>query len=154
MKRGNTHQGFTLLEILVVVVLLGILSSIAIVTFGDPGREAKNAAFVTSLRQFYRAIQIVRVANGGEYPPDRTPSQLPAGAEKYIRASDWAAITPIGGRWDWDYLQFGVTAGISVYRPDSTVEEMREIDSMLDDGNLSTGRFRARTAGYIYIMEE
>jgi hypothetical protein len=30
---------------------------------------------------------------------------------------------------------------------------MREIDQRIDDGDLSTGNFRARSQGYIYILE-
>ena len=68
---------------------------------------------------------------------------------------NWAETTSLGGYWDWDYnqLQFGCRAGISVYTPQWTDEQMREIDARIDDGNLSTGSFRKRSGGYIWAVE-
>ena len=66
----------------------------------------------------------------------------------------WVDKTPIGGQWDWDNGQFGSKAGVSVYMPPVTDEEMREVDALIDDGNLSTGSFQKRTGGFIYIMEK
>ena len=43
-------------------------------------------------------------------------------------AAKWTAATSVGGQWDWDYQQFGFTAGISVYRPTAGVAVAR-IDS-------------------------
>ena len=55
--------------------------------------------------------------------------------------------------WDWDYKQFGFTAGISVYRPTVSVTQMQEIDKMINDGDLNAGIFRSRTNDYIYVMQ-
>jgi len=71
----------------------------------------------------------------------------------YLAKMAWFERTPIGGQWDWDNGQFGFKAGVSVYQPDRTPQEMREIDAMIDDGDLATGGFRSRTDGYISIIE-
>jgi hypothetical protein len=91
---------------------------------------------------------------GGEWPADRTPGEYPPEMAGKIDPQEWARATPIGGRWDWDRDQFGVVAGVSVYRPDRPPAQMIEIDRMIDDGNLMSGAFRQRTDGYVYILVE
>ena len=41
-----------------------------------------------------------------------------------------------------------------MYRPNMTDAQMAEIDLMIDDGDLSTGCFRKRGDGFIYIIEQ
>ena len=154
MRQGNINHGFTLVEVLIVVVLLGILSSIAIVAFAGTTMDAKCTAYATNLKQFSRILQIVRIRNGGQYPPDQYPSEIPIGVERYINAADWTGETPLGGRWDWEYGVFGITAGISVVNPDATDADMTIVDSIVDNGNLSSGQFRKISGRYIYVMQE
>ena len=46
-------------------------------------------------------------------------------------------------------------AGISIFEATAPEEELRILDSILDDGNLSQGRFRQTPYGrYTYIMNE
>ena len=71
--------------------------------------------------------------------------------QSFLSACDQEVVNP----HDWDFLQyqFGGRAGVSVYQPQWTDADMAEIDSKLDDGSLSTGCFRKRTDGYIYIIQ-
>jgi hypothetical protein len=70
-----------------------------------------------------------------------------------LSAVHWTEPTPIGGQWDWDFLQYGAIAGVSVFMPDLTEAQMARIDARIDDGDLTTGIFRRRSSGYIYVME-
>nr|MBA3272870.1 hypothetical protein [Chthoniobacterales bacterium] len=90
------------------------------------------------------------------YPVDVGRGVIPAEMVNYFgKASDWTGSTPIGGEWNWNFNVFGVAAAIGVVDPTASDEQMQEIDSECDDGNLTTGRFRKRTAGrYVYIVEE
>ena len=148
MKR----RGFTLVEIMIVVAIISLLAMLAVPSFMKSRRQVQTNNFVSDLRVAVDAFMLYNLEHG-VYPPDRTPSVIPPGMAEYLRGMKWAEPTPIGGQWDWDYQQFGHIAGVSVYRPDRTPSEMREIDARIDDGNLSTGQFRSRTAGYIYIIE-
>lgn len=153
MRQENTNRGFTLVEVLIVVILLGILSSIAIVAFADTAMEAKCTAYATNLTQFSRVLEIVRIRNGGQFPADQYPGQVPVGAEQYINTADWTGETPLGGRWDWEYDVFGITAGISVVNPDATDADMTIVDSIIDNGRLGSGRFRKISTRYIYVLD-
>jgi hypothetical protein len=73
----------------------------------------------------------------------------------YLDRFPWEDDTSIGGQWDWDYqqYQYGCSAGVSVFQPSRTDDEMLEIDRSIDDGNLYAGAFRKRSGGYIYVIE-
>lgn len=144
--------GFTLVEIMIVVAIIALLTVVAIPWFQRYRRDTLNSRFANDLRIACHAIRHYNIKTS-QYPPDRTPRQVPQGMAGYLAGMEWSARTPIGGWWDWDYRQFGCTAGVSVYRPDRTDEEMAEIDRLTDDGDLATGDFRKRNQGYIFIIE-
>ena len=137
---------------MVVVVIIGLLAALAIPAINIVKRQSQNNRFISDLRTFSQGFETYALKNGG-WPPDGTPGQLPAGMSGEIKDSAWAAVSTVGGQWDWDYQQFGVTAGISIYMPTASVAQMTEIDRRIDDGDLSTGNFRARSQGYIWILQ-
>jgi type IV pilus assembly protein PilA len=145
-------SGFTLVEIMVGVVIIGLLAAIALPAMSRVQRNAQNALVVSDLRTFAQGFETFALKNG-YWPPDGTPRVLPTGMSGEIKDTAWAADTAVGGQWDWDFQQFGITAGISIYEPTVSVAQMREIDQRIDDGDLSTGNFRARSQGYIYILQ-
>jgi len=57
MKKRN---GFTLVEILIVVVILGILAAIVIPQFSDASEEAKMSALVSDLQTVRSQIQLYK----------------------------------------------------------------------------------------------
>ncbi len=65
MKRMK--KAFTLIEILIVVVLLGILAAIVIPQFSDASDEAKIAAQDSDMHTLRGQIQLYRAKTGG-YP--------------------------------------------------------------------------------------
>jgi prepilin-type N-terminal cleavage/methylation domain-containing protein len=151
-RRRCAPRAFTIVEILIVVVLLGIIALITIPHFLTAQEDTTAAAFVSNLHHAAQAFRRYR-ADYGEYPDDRGPAELPPGMDEYLRAMSWDRPTTIGGHWEWDYLQYGYTAGVSVHQPDRTDAHMSKIDKMVDDGDLTTGAFRKRVNGYIYVIE-
>jgi prepilin-type N-terminal cleavage/methylation domain-containing protein len=147
------QAGFTLAEIMIVVAIIGLLAAIALPNFTKARKTATHNQFIAELRVAYDAFAMYSIEHG-RYPPDTTPSQIPAGMRPYLSRMHWTDKTPIGGQWDWDNGQFGSKAGVSVYKPSVPDEEMREIDALIDDGDLSTGAFQKRADGFIYVMEK
>ena len=137
---------------MIVVVIIGLLAALAIPAMTRVQRNAQVARFVSDLRTFSQAFEAHASANGG-WPPDGVPGSFPAGMTGDLKTAAWGGETSLGGRWDWDYQQFGVTAGISIHRPTATVELLTEVDRKIDDGDLTTGNFRERSNGYIYVLE-
>jgi len=147
-----SSRGFTLIEILMVIAIIGILATIAIPHYIDYKLRAKAASLTTEVKAAAQAFRTYKMENN-TYPADRTPGVTPPEISSLI--GNFFSMTPsIGGQWDWDYQQFGITAGISVYNPPLSIEELQKIDKLIDDNNLFTGAFRQRTSGYIYVIEE
>ena len=81
------------------------------------------------------------------YPADVNRGVVPGEMAQYFGPTfDFTARTPIGGNWDWDYQQFGFTAGVSVVGSGVSDARMQEVDARIDDGDLKTGGFQNTAA--------
>ena len=69
-RNGNwrAHKGFTLVEILIVVVILGILAAIVIPQFTNASQEASASSLNSQLQTIRSQIELFRVKNNGALP--------------------------------------------------------------------------------------
>ena len=151
------HRAFTLIEILIVVVIIGILAAAVLPRFKDVTGEARRMAFINSAKIFVSAAKRYQL-DYGVYP-DAQPGVLPDGFGDYIQSSKWEGATPIGGNWDSSVKVGGVTAALGVRYPggdpDHNPATMLLIDEIVDDGDLTTGAFRTFGARrYFFIIEQ
>ena len=144
-------RGFTLVEIMVVVVIIGLLAALAVPAFKRVRQASINSRFINDLRIIRGAAETYATEQGA-WPPDG-PSNVPPELLAYLKSS-FDPVSPIGGVWDWDNNVYGVRAGISVDGPNISTVQLTEIDAKIDDGDLSTGHFRTRSGGVIYILED
>ncbi len=146
------RNGFTLVELMIVVAIIGMLTVLAVPSFVRARREVQTNIFISEIKMAVAAFTQYSIEHNA-YPPDTTPRVIPPGMAPYLEKMRWTERTSIGGYWDWDYEQFGFKAGVSVYLPGRSAAEMEKIDARIDDGDLNTGNFRRRNQGYIYIIE-
>ena len=66
-RAGSREQGFTLAELLVVVVILGILAAVVVFAVGNSTDNAKSSACDAERSTLETAIEAYR-AQTGEYP--------------------------------------------------------------------------------------
>jgi prepilin-type N-terminal cleavage/methylation domain-containing protein len=153
----HTSRGFTLVEIMTVVVIIGMLAALAIPAFQKVRRRAQNSATVNGFRVFSQAFEQYMSENG-QWPPNVRPGQLPAALSDgaSIRVNTWQAKTPIGGQWNWDAGgTAGLTAGISISNFTCDDVQLAEIDALLDDGDLTKGNVRKIGSNRLsYVLEE
>jgi general secretion pathway protein G len=64
----STHRAFTLVEILIVVVILGILAAIVIPQFTNASVDAQRGNVKVQVQSIRNQIQLFRVKNGGTQP--------------------------------------------------------------------------------------
>ena len=152
----KTCKGFTLIEILIVVVILGILAAIVIPAYSSYQRDSHINAFVTCLRNFATAADYHHQREG-EYFEDSSSGQMPGGWDAYILPNTWTHGTPIGGVWDFELDSFGIKSAFGVHF-DGTGQTrddtyMQEVDAVFDDGDLESGAFQKLADGrYYYIV--
>jgi len=152
----HRSRGFTLVEVLIVVVILGILAAIVIPQFADAANDTRKTAFVTDVRNFAGALERY-TATTGLTPPDGSSGQLPAELTDYIRQDSYESGTPLGGVWDIEQNGFaGASLAVGVHFDGTGAtrddDYMVTIDAMLDDGDLATGGFRRLAAGRYYMV--
>jgi type II secretion system protein G len=66
--RPRATTGFTLVELLIVVVILAILAAVVIPQFTNASAEAKESAMRASLATLRQAISLYRVQHNEAYP--------------------------------------------------------------------------------------
>jgi type IV pilus assembly protein PilA len=57
MKMRRSHRGFTLVEIMIVVVIIGMLATMAIQTFALVRDRSRQNTVINNLRQYFAAAQ-------------------------------------------------------------------------------------------------
>jgi len=96
MKTKSDKAGFTLIEVLLVVVILGILAAIVVPSYSGFSGDAEKNAFLADVRSFVSAAEYYRNKTG-ELLADAASGSVPAGWESYIESNKWTRNTPIGG---------------------------------------------------------
>jgi len=64
----KAKRGFTLVEILIVVVILGILAAIVIPQFTEASTEAKTSSLCTDLQTMRSQIELYKIQHNDELP--------------------------------------------------------------------------------------
>jgi len=74
----NTKKGFTLVEILIVVVILGILAAIVIPQFTDASTEAKEANLKSTLQSVRSQIELYKIQHNDDFPDSNSLAEFDA----------------------------------------------------------------------------
>ena len=159
-KRKHGRAGFTILELMIVVSIIGLLSVLAIPAFMKQRRQTQDTAFLNDLRLLSASMERHAITEG-DYPADAAAGVEPAGFAPYRpRQIDWTEKSHIGGNWDWDRAVHrgtnvhGFYAALTISHPRRTSMQMADIDKRIDDGNIDDGEFRRITDGYSYILQK
>lgn len=142
--RSRPH-GFTLVELIVTIIVLGVLAGIAVPRYLDISDKAAAARVAENMKILSRAYLSYH-RDYGVWPPDNDGSGYGFFyAEPYLTNNIWESTSAIGGRYNWNFI--GGLAEVVIYNvgtsPSSrTLGIMTDIDRQIDDGNTATGRLR------------
>ena len=115
----NIKKGFTLVELLIVIIIIAVLAAIAIPKFSSSSQRSKESSLRANLKLVRNAIDLFR-ADTNAYPADMaglttsTTSGLNTAAAKCtIAATDWRGpylqtvpVDPVSG----SQMTYGTTA--------------------------------------------
>lgn len=138
------ERGFTLVEIMIVVVIIGLLAAMGIPAFEKVRTNSLASRIANDFRVFSGAFE-THALEVGMWPPDGNFNSLPASAQPYLEGTAWTQSPMDGGYWDWEGVgRHGFTASVNLHDGNSVLSAavVTRVDELLDDGNLSSGNFR------------
>ena len=140
---ATTRRAFTLVEIMVVVVIIGLLAAMAIAAFKRVQERSLASRMANDIRQCEAAFQRYALENGG-WPPATAPGVVPAGMGPYLPPA-YSQPTALGGNFSWS----GPNAKFYIDTPAGVDAVMQIVDTILDDGNIATGNLYKNGTGYV-----
>jgi prepilin-type N-terminal cleavage/methylation domain-containing protein len=140
-KRGRIQRacGFTLIELIAVIVVLAILSAIAIPRYIDHSERATATRIARDLRVLTRAALQDWIDQGAWPPDNHSHSFVP----RYLDSSYNDVLSPIPpGMYNWNFRGSSVDwsiHSIGSSPPARTLSILTEVDRLIANGDLSTG---------------
>lgn len=95
----NKNQGFTFIELLVVVTIIAVLTAIGAVSYRSTNRNARDAKRMADLERIRSALEICR-SETGEYPSSISGG-VSCGGETYLSP---LPSDPQGGDYTYNYI--------------------------------------------------
>ena len=142
---ASRRAAFTLVEIMVVVVIIGLLAAIAIPAFQRVRERSIASRYINDFRQFESAFKRYATENG-QWPPAGGVGTIPTGMTGYLPES-FTSSSPMGGNYQWS----GPSSYVVLRNSQATDALMQVVDAALDDGDLAAGEFvKIAGVGYGY----
>ncbi len=164
MSESSTHRrGFTLVEIMIVVVIIGLINAIALPAMADIRQRTLATRMANDFRLIKDGIEF-GLTELGYAPRDGYPNRHPSDLQPYL-PSDAMERSFINATWDWEnwtgrrrQFDLGLTLrwrGNTGHSAQYRDELMTQVDAILDDGDLSSGVFQKETrfGGYAIIFD-
>ena len=96
MKMNRSNKGFTLVEILIVVVILGILAAIVIPQFSQASSEARASSIKSNLQMVRSQIELYKIQHNEALPGAHADKNLVEALLEVSAASGADAATGYG----------------------------------------------------------
>lgn len=104
--RGGQKDGFTIVELLIVIVVIAILAAVAIVAYNGISKRAYENRAYSELSTIARAVKLYK-ADKGQYPAD-VDRNVPVGIFDYSGSaatpSQWPKAPWPDSVYDYDYF--------------------------------------------------
>jgi len=110
MRRFSPQAGFTLVELLIVVVILGVLAAVAIPQFTSNTEDAKLSALDTNLSEMRNAIELYYHQHGATYP----------GAKKFTDGSVVTVVADADTSFVKQLTLYSAATGVTSVTKDAT----------------------------------
>jgi prepilin-type N-terminal cleavage/methylation domain-containing protein len=165
--RPRVHSpvsGFTLVEVMIVVLIISLLATIAVPTVQNLQRKARTSAIQNDFRVFATAFDTY-AQEYGTWPAETAAGVVPPEMAGRLNATAFTRTTPMGGKYNWESNQthFGTKyrAAIAI-SPTATaplaldVQQFTSLEQAIDGGTIDWlgGQFRIGTGIVpLYIVQ-
>ncbi len=112
IHRANKQHGFTLIELIIVIAIIGILSVMGLIQIGDANESARDARRIGDLSQMRAALALYFFDND-HYPPTVGGSPLGTGPDLSTDGIDGSVFSDTNNPLVPDYLSMSVEDPIS-----------------------------------------
>jgi prepilin-type N-terminal cleavage/methylation domain-containing protein len=124
IERARQEEGFTLIELMIVIVILGILAGIVLFAVGGITDRGTTAACKTDVSTVQTAVEAF-YAKHGNYPPNLVPALTnppPAGQDQFLKwDANFTGTTAADGPAPATSNVRSGTGYTVTYYPDNTV---------------------------------
>ena len=173
MLAGSKYEGFTIVELLIVIVVIGILASITIIGYNSIQDRARASAISTGFRQIDKSFRLFTTDQNRTTWWRDASVQLTGAAnpliadiitntnlKQYLQRAPEVSGLPTAYWWydnDGDvYDPAGCTAttaltnGVNIVFTNVTQSVAQHVDNALDDGSLLCGKVRFDSGNRIF----
>lgn len=155
--RASTVRGFTMVELVVVILVLGVLAGVAAPRLIQTTEDAAANATVTQIRSIFTAVEVY-AAEHGRLPANVATGVLPPDLRGRVPERVFTEPSPIGGYYDWNgpgttVDTYGVT--VSFYPANRPRGVLTALDNAYDDGDADTGWIRRHSSNSInFVLDD
>jgi len=139
------RRGFSLVEIMVVVLILSVLGMLAVPTVAKLQRRAKTATIMNDFRVFATAFETY-AHEKGTWPAETAAGVCPPVMTSRVNVTAWTRTTPMGGKYNWENSQnhFGtqIQAAIAISAAAGAplpldVNQLLDLERTIDAGSFN-----------------
>ncbi|MEM8944054.1 MAG: prepilin-type N-terminal cleavage/methylation domain-containing protein [Planctomycetota bacterium] len=154
-RRGR--KGFTLVELVIVILLLGILASVVAPALIDTVGDVEVNVVLTNVDVIFDAVERY-AAEHGELPVNSAINHFPEELEGYLPESLFLLPTSIGAPYDWNgpgtgVSHHGVSIEMSTDGAANATNFYARIEAAADDGDSNAGWIRTNDKTLIFILD-
>jgi len=139
------YAAFSLLEVLVVVVVIGILAAMVIPKLANAKGKTSIASAAEDLEGIAQVLSHYQAVHG-TFPPNASRAKDAVMLKPYFKDfTPFQTRTPIGGVYDYIGLTGSNPVSIAIVNElqnEFSRAQAQELDDYMDDGKLSGGRIK------------
>ena len=132
------HRGFTIVELLIVIVVIAILAAISVVAYNGIQQRARDSERISELKSIAKAIEMFNIYNG-RYPEESTPDsangEVGEGAGLDALLSPYLSSIPKDPTADSTHYYYYDGAHACGGKPTSAILFARGMEGSFNDSN-------------------
>jgi len=146
---GRSRKGFTLIEIMIVVVIIGLLATVAIPAFRKVQLNSRASIIANDFRIFAEALNRYNLQEGA-WPADHwVAGAMPSGMDG-IMPTAWIRQPVAGGYYAFE--QADGKANVILVKNGLKREIIDRIEEIMDDGDQGSGLIQGNSNSVMYVL--